>query len=454
MTRLSVLLAQALCQTMFRADGDVLLTATEVRSRWKEFYWGAPDAETVRSVWPQVPDPSVESISAYLRRRVPDYIHAGRDCIGHSFGVLGERYGSTTAVDHHIRHQGVSTVTGFARGLVITAALLGPERVARLVDDWSRDAPLRPRICVLVGGGLYPEAPLELVHGLRVYSLPVSSDSFPRSIPEMQSLSVPSWLGQTVLEVDAEMRPALFRPGNADDELPELETRVALGPVPLEIFLLALSLVCNRRLGLAWAWADYGELEAFSRGRSHGLLGPGRVQVERLRGTLSYSSSGDVCRLTDYQAPVPNLSAGRLWRAWEIAEELHRRVSSNLRFQIAVTRWSRAALPGVVTPDRVVDLRIALESLFLDSDAGELVFRLSTTGARYLGSDLEERRAIRKTLREFYGLASRTIHGAAIGAPSQADMDLVDAASRLCRDGILKNLTDRPHANWADFLLS
>ena len=447
-------MAQALGQTTFHADGDVLHTATEVRSKWEESYWGAPDAETLRSVWPQVPDQCLERVSVYLRRRLPDYIHAGRDRIGHSFSVLGERYGSSGAVDRHLRHQGVSTVSGFARGLVIAAALLGPERVARLVDDWSREAPLRLRICVLVGGGLYPEAPLELVHGLRVHSLSVSSDSFPRSIPEMRSLFVPSWLGQTVLEVDAEMHPALFHPGEADNELPRLETRAALGQVPLDTFLLALSLVCNRRLGLAWAWTDYGELEAFSRGRSHGLLGPGPVQVERLRGTLSYPSSGVVCRLTDYQAPVPNLSAGRLWRAWEIREELHRRVSSDPRFQIAVTRWSRSALPGVVTPDRVVDLRVALESLFLDSDAGELVFRLSTTGARYLGSDLEERRAIRNTLRGFYGLASRTIHGTAISAPRQADADLVDGASKLCRDGILKKLTDRLHPNWADFLLS
>ena len=454
MTGLAVLLAQALGQTMFRADGDVLLKANEVRSKWEESYWGAPDAETVQSVWPQVPDQCVESVSACLRRRLPDYIHAERDRIGHSFSVLGEPYGGTTGVDHHIWYQGVSTVPGFARGLVIAAALLGPQRVARLVDDWSREAPLRLRICVLVGGGLYPEAPLELVPGLRVHSLPVSSDSFPRSIPETRSLYVPSWLGQTVLEVDAEMHPALFRPGDADNELPRLETRAALGQVPLDTFLLALSLVCNRHLGLAWAWTDYGELDAFSRGRSHGLLGPGPVQVERLRGKLSYLSSGGVYRLTDYQTPVPNLSAGRLWRAWEIREALHRRVSSDPRFQIAVTRWSRAALPGVVTPDRVVDLRIALESLFLDSDAGELVFRLSTTGARYLGCGLEERRAIRNTLREFYGLASRTIHGTAIGASSQADMDLVDRASRFCRDGILKNLTDRPHANWADFLLS
>ena len=453
MEGLSVLLAQALRETKFHAEGEVLLTATEARLKWNQSNWGSPDVEEVRSSRPQVPDECVENVAVYLRRHLPDYVHAERDRIGHSFSVYGAPYGTSGAVDHHIRHQGVSTVPGFSRSLVIAAALLEPERVAELVDDWSRGAPLQLRICVLLGGGVYPEAPLELFHGLRVHSLPVSSDGFPRSVPGVRSLSVPDWLGQTVLEIDAKICPALFRPGEADNELPRLETRTALGQVPLDNFLLALSLVCNRHLGLAWAWTDYGELEAFNRGSSQSLLGPGPVKAERLRGTLSFPAHDGVYRLTDYQVPVPNLSAARLWRAWEIREELHRRLTANPRFQIAVTRWARAALPGVVTLDRVVDLRIALESLFLESDSGELTFRLSTTGARYLGCGVEERRRIRNRLRQFYGFASSTIHGRPIGSRRQDDIDLIDSASTLCRDGILKRLGDRSDQGWSDFLL-
>ena len=90
---------------------------------------------------------------------------------------------------------------------------------------------------------------------------------------------------------------------------------------------------------------------------------------------------------------------------------LQERHSEDPRFRIAVTRWYQSAFTSTAWVDRVVDLRIALESLYLDSDRGELGFRLATTAARYLGATLAERRTIRKTVSDFYDLASRNLAG-------------------------------------------
>ena len=118
---------------------------------------------------------------------------------------------------------------------------------------------------------------------------------------------------------------------------------------------------------------------------------------------------------------------------------------------IAVTRWARAALPGEINADRVVDLRIALEALYIDSDHGELGFRLSVTGARHLGVTLESRKAIRKSLGDFYNLASRVIHGTILRRTR--DVSIVDTASKLCRDGIIKILEERHRPDWTELLL-
>lgn len=185
-----------------------------------------------------------------------------------------------------------------------------------------------------------------------------------------------------------------------------LQTSTALGEVSLETFSLVLSLVCNRRVGLSLSWTNYGDSDPFAVGVRSVLLAPDTA-TEKFSKGWSYEPSTGVTKLLSFDPPAPNLCEQGLRRAWELQSELQRRIDSDQRFQIAVTRWAKAASPGVLNADRVIDLRIALESLYLDSSEGELGFRLSVIGARHLGSNLVDRKPIRKTLADFYRLASR-----------------------------------------------
>ena len=219
----------------------------------------------------------------------------------------------------------------------------------------------------------------------------------------------------------------------------------------LEKFYLALSLVCNRRVGPTWSWNDYGDVAFFTAGERSGLAGPVML-TDMLSTGASHDRETGITRLTSFNPPVPNLSEECLRRAWALGGELQRRIDSEQRFQIAVTRWAQAATPGVLNADRVVDLRIALEALYLDSSQAELGFRLSVTGARHLGKSLEDRKEIRRSLGDFYGLASKVIHG---GTPARAaSVLLVDKAATLCRDGILKIVEERSQPDWTELLLS
>ena len=250
-------------------------------------------------------------------------------------------------------------------------------------------------------------------------------------------------LGRTLLEIDASTRPALFVP--TAESCVQLQTRTALGDVTPDTFLLALSLVCNQRVSLAWGWNDHGDASAFSTGGSGTLLGTGTRTVSG----WSRDPSTGITKLAS-KVPPPNLDETGLQRAWALRRELQKRIGSDQRFQIAVDRWARAATPGDLKPDRLIDLRIALEALYVDSDQGELGFRLSVTGARHLRTSLNERRAVKKKLTQFYRLASKTIHA----GTSSKDVALVGDVTTLCRDGILKMVEERNQPDWTDVLLS
>ena len=68
-----------------------------------------------------------------------------------------------------------------------------------------------------------------------------------------------------------------------------------------------------------------------------------------------------------------------------------------------------------------------------------------------MGSDLEGRKKIRKNLVDFYGAASKIVHGA--GTVKKKDVELLNCASNLCRRGILKVINSGSRPNWMELLL-
>ena len=305
----------------------------------------------------------------------------------------------------------------------------------------------------MVLGGAYVSDYLELNAGLRLFPLPTSSDALPLAMPDMDYNRVSAILGHPLLEIDVSTRPVFFLPPGADDEFPELQSITALAPASVDVFMIALSLVCDRHVGVAWSWSDFGPAGLFAGGSPTSLMGPGRVTTRLLGRGYTYSTDGNVTTVDGFDPPSPHMLANRLWRAWELLPELHDRHSRHSRFRLAVTRWYQARSASSSSFDRVVDLRIALESLYLGSDSGELTFRLATTAARHLKANVDERREVQRTLIRFYDLASRAIHGADVDLTRGANAQLVRRAGLLCRDGILKILEERSIPDWSDLLL-
>ena len=106
--------------------------------------------------------------------------------------------------------------------------------------------------------------------------------------------------------------------------------------------------------------------------------------------------------------------------------------------------------------DQFIDLRIALEALYLKDFTGEqsqeMRFRLALFGAWHLGEDFEGRKEIRKTLRRTYDVASAAVHGGDLEF-SEDNRSLLAESQNLCRQGILKLLEEGTPNDWGEMIL-
>lgn len=447
------LLIKALGAAVLKFDGESVYSADELR---KELSNGERDEfehSKLGSASVEVADGHVRAIADHLRERLGRFVEAETDRIGHSFQIVGDGDARTTVTsDFHVSSSAVSTVTSLAKGLVRAGAIISPCRAADLMEQLIRGDPQRRKLCVMLDG-IHAGGMADMSEGVRLYRLPTSSDLLPSSMAGSVREPSESVLGRTVLELDVFVRFPFFLPRETDDARPSSEATSVLGDATLEEFLYCLSLACGTQAKLARAWIDVGDIAAFGAMQRETIsMGPGFSESRLGRSVTFNIFPKAAVRLRPSEMPTPNVSEEDLRRAWLLKDELHRRFNSDRRFSTAVTRWSKAAIPGDDSPDRVIELRIALEALFLDSNRDELGFRLATTGARYLASELVERKAVRKTLVDFYGMASSVIHG---DEPSSSKRSrLADEATVLCGRGILKVLEQRERPNWGDFLLS
>ena len=446
------LLIEASDASVLKIDGEAVGSAEEFRRALSNGERDEFEHSKLGSASVDVGDSRVRTLVDHLRKRLGRFVEAETDRIGHSFQVVGDRDSLTTITsDYHESCSAISTVTSLAKGLVRAGAILGPCRAADLMEQLIQGEPQRQRLCVMLDRihacGI--AVPSEAV---RLYRLPTSSDLLPASMAGPVREPLESVLGRTVLELDAYVRLPFFLPRETDDARPSTSATSVLGDATLEEFLYCLSLTCGTQAKLARAWIDVGDIAAFgAMQRGTTSMGPGFSENRLGSGITFQIFPKAVARLRPSEMPPPNISEDDLRRAWLLKDEMHRRFNADRRFSTAVTRWSKAAIPGDAGPDRVIELRIALEALFLDSNRDELAFRLATTGARYLATELEERKAVRKTLVDFYGMASSVIHG---DEPSSSKRSrLADEATVLCGRGILKMLERQERPIWGDFLL-
>ena len=95
---------------------------------------------------------------------------------------------------------------------------------------------------------------------------------------------------------------------------------------------------------------------------------------------------------------------------------------------------------------------IALETLYLRGDSGELGFHLASYGAWHLGTDFDQRKKYPGILKKAHELASNAVHKGEVD-DSPKNRDVLTTVQEMCREGILKRMDEPEEPRSNDILL-
>ncbi|MDE0226657.1 MAG: hypothetical protein OXP28_16230 [Gammaproteobacteria bacterium] len=404
-----------------------------------------------RSAKPIAPDGALSRLHMCLDDVLGEYINPETGTIGHAFPM-----GSANRVGSRFGDGGVSSRSyespkaEFAKLLLRGCAIIGTEALAGMLTGWAEGEPLRYRTSAVLNG-LYLDGNAELLPGIRLQPLPRSTDRAFGTTPIRSGSSIGDYLGRTVLTVDSIATPAFYRP-KPDGPIAGVVASF-VSDVTLDDICQALALESDGDVRIAFEWNDYGDLSLY--------LSPGSSEsISRGRGGLDsrpVESSTTVDFMTGVESvsiPEEHICILSPNRVGSLIEAIPG--NNNSQFRVALSRWCKSRESFGTISDQFIDLRVALEALYLKKFRGEqnveMAFRLALFGAWHLGSDMEDRRRIRRTLRDAYGVGSRAVHGQNLEF-NEKNRRLLSDGQRLCRSGMLKVLEDGEPDDWEELIL-
>ena len=199
--------------------------------------------------------------------------------------------------------------------------------------------------------------------------------------------------------------------------------------------LRGLSVVCNTSVESQYQWSHSVALQrAFGDESGEGWGSSGRPGGQRVAPAVPLTES-----LLEEALSV----SSNFQTAPEPVSELVERVYA---------RWENS-LRESRPQDQLIEMRIALETLFAGEGQHEARLRVAYHGAKYLGESPEARERLFKDLKTIYSTASTLIHG----ETPRRSLDLRQLAQRaqeICRDAIRKMVSDADVPDWTDLMLN
>ena len=306
--------------------------------------------------------------------------------------------------------------------------------------------------------GIRLEAEIQAFEGMRLVPLPRSPSELPRYLPDLSvrlfGMSEYSFVGKTVLIIDGSVSPIFqkpfpdpFREGFQEDDLP-FRVEVNGGKFPnfkvtdfYKRFCQALSLACNLAVQIPLEWRFLAEDELFNL-TSFGVNGMTRYYD------------------TDLFGSSPEAGEAQIDEAKRLYEILDSDFGEKLR--IPIDRWIKSKTDENPV-DKMIDLGIAFESLYVSDGSGEITFKLSVRAAWHLGKDKEHRNELLTKFGQIYGCRSNAVHSgkldetAKFGEERIPISEFIARAQDLCRQSIIKIIEDEQspdRAYWNSLILS
>ena len=395
----------------------------EVRRRY------APDLKLVLGLCDiEITDPSArDTLLNFLRTALQDYIHEDRiqTAIINIYGGLGNGF----------------KIQELAKKLLQLTVALGPGKAAALFMD-SLAEPHCPFRNLTLLGGVKIEAPVELYDSVRLILLSEQDAKLPGYLPTVfrQENLMERFRGAALLVEDGLMSPRYMNPkdylavadlkGNTPFRTAHKSTDVP--DFNSAEFCNALSMVIKARVfpSVSWRFVSEDEIaHLWGTGSGYGWMHDPRPerriaiteqQIQEAKGvyaSLTGMSTDDRTRLA---VPIDRL----------------------------IESWS-----GKGHIDQIIDLAIALESLYLPEHDTELGYRLRNRGARFLESELPQRQELAAQLKAFYKVRSKAVHTGktpeshTVGSRRVKTAELIGMTQELCLRSI-RQVIDNGLPDW------
>ena len=405
-------------ETIYDAGRSGKLTLQELQdvSR-KDKLRGSMVAAGTRAV---VQNTLMDEILPKFRDLLIDFVDKETDCIGNGLVHLSGGIPQPPLSD-------------FVQILIRAGAILGGERTAELLIGWIEGEPIRYQAISLLNGVTIDQS-LILQEGLRMFQLPRSSNELVAYLPPMSinMHGLNALLGRVALAVECEASPALYLPSKETSHSNNMKHTRASGRIEnltADSFCESMSLACGGCVRWQFSWNDFGDVREFCS----------------VYGGTSYTN-----------APIWSNACLFTQEHFEQAREIHNlrnRIGKTKRgLDTAVRRWIKSKSSESSFSDQFIELRIALEALYLDNNVGELRFRLASYGAWHISQCMDERKQNFQTLLQTYKLASNAVHGSDIKRNNE-NKKLLEDAQRICQIGILKRLRENMVPKWNDLIM-
>ena len=406
MNNLRRLLDEALSLTSFTlSQGEKRYSADDIRAMHRQ-----GTLQQFFGITTTIPEPLKKRLVDEIGHMLRSYVNPETQCVGN--GLINILAG---VID--------PPLVMFTENVVYASAALGAERVVQLLSQWSNGKRVSYQRRVVLFGGQVEQA-IELPEdGIRIDRLPTSTDQLLSVIPRSLQYVVPwmgsnSVLGRSVLSIACSLDPVFYMPTGETSR--EFHREWANGRLPefsFKSFCEVLSLAGNGCIQPNHEWSHAPDLALFTSVGSS-LMSRSDVLESRSSVPLSQHNLEDARELFLMRYNLSN--------------------SSQKSLNVSIHRWIKSK-GEMSTQDQLIELRIALEALYLKGEGGELSFRMATRGAWHLGGNKDERARNYKILRDVYELASKVVHTSRIKDTDEQQRKKLERGQNACREGILKD---------------
>ena len=298
---------------------------------------------------------------------------------------------------------------------------------------------------------------VDFFQGIKLIPLPNSVDSLPAHIPPLLGHRpggprVEDLLSKTLLRVELKVSPIFHMPSQVYtfEDGPDKHFQISVNSEEVPdfnplAFCNALSLETSCNIHSESGWDALGFYEIFNLASSVG----------------GFRWSPDDLKETKYR----EVSDSDL----EEAKSLYKRLTeipqaTREALRVPMDRWTKST--GQRDPaDRMIDLGIALESLYLNDRGlqGELGFRLAMRAAWHLGKDKAHRAKLMKDFRKIYDWRSRAVHSGnlevkkdkkdKVASDPTKRNEFISHAQELCSESIKTIIIEGSMPDWDAIVL-